>query len=59
MIGDWQYLKKVRSLEETLAIYDAITKEEIESFFAERPQQKFRLATVGPKPLELPADRLY
>lgn len=59
MIGDWRYLKRVRSLEETLAIYDRMTKEEIESYFIERPMRKFRLATVGVNPLQLPQERLY
>ncbi len=59
MIGDWRMLHKVRSLEETLAIYDNLTKESVEEYYHSRPKPKFRLATVGPAPLHLDDSRLY
>ena len=59
MIRDWRRLKRVPSLEEKIALYDSLTAEDIESYFAARPRRKFRLASLGSEPLSLPDDRLY
>ena len=59
MIRDWRQLESVPTLEERIAKYDALTTEDIESYFAERRRRKFRLASLGFEPLFLPEDRLY
>ncbi len=58
MIGNWKRYKKIRTLEESLAICNGMTCEKIQEYFAERGKRRFKLATCGQAPLEIDPERL-
>lgn len=60
MMADWYDFQKIHQLEELLGKIDALTCESIESYYAEKAgSRRTRLATLGPQPLELPAEKLF
>jgi predicted Zn-dependent peptidase len=52
---DWYHLGRVRSLDELGREIDALTAAKINAYLAEHPPSDFTFATLGPKPLEVPA----
>jgi predicted Zn-dependent peptidase len=51
----WYHLGRVRSLDELGREIDALTAAKINAYLAEHPPSDFTFATLGPKPLEVPA----
>ncbi len=56
---DWTYLGRIRSLDETLDDVNRLTSESIASYYEERGELKFRLATSGREPLTIDESRLF
>ncbi|MCF0234339.1 MAG: insulinase family protein [Thermoguttaceae bacterium] len=59
LVSDWLRFKRIRSTEEIFESVNKQTAETIREFFAERAPIRFRLATLGSKPLEIAPERLY
>lgn len=60
IIGDWLDFRKIQQLDELSGKIESLTCEAIESYYAENSDtRKFRLATLGPRPLEIPKDKLF
>ncbi len=59
LLGDWNSFKRIIPLEEDLHNLETLTCEAIEAFYSKSPKKRFRLATSGPRPLEIPEDRLF
>lgn len=51
---DWYYLGRVRTLEETGKLVDALTCDTINNYLAAHPPANFTIVTLGSEPLEAP-----
>lgn len=60
MVGDWLDFQKIQQLDELSGKIESLTCDAIEAYYAENAKsRKFRLATLGAHPLEIPAERLF
>lgn len=59
MLADWIYFGEIQSIEEKLQRVNALTCEDVESYYSKFKQRKFRLATLGGEPLTIPSSRIY
>lgn len=54
--GDWFFLGRVRTLEETNELISDLTVADINEYVAANPPSNFDIVTLGPEPLELRED---
>lgn len=59
MTSDWRYFNRIIPFAENMSKINSLSCKSIESYYANHPQRKFRLATSGPQPLEISNDRLF
>jgi predicted Zn-dependent peptidase len=52
---DWYHLGRVRTLDEVGKLIDELTANDINDYLASHPPSDFTFATLGPKPLAIPA----
>lgn len=59
LLSDWHSFKRIIPLEEDLHNLESLNCELIEAFYAKRPKKTFRIATSGPRSLDIPIDRVF
>jgi len=56
MVSDWYHLGRVMSAAELEQRIEAITSDQIVRYWTEQPLRDFRIVTLGPAPLQVPAE---
>jgi predicted Zn-dependent peptidase len=56
LVSDWHHLGALRSLAEISAAIEAVTRDEVLDYLKAYPAEEFTILTIGPGPVERPAE---